>query len=291
MGRVAVNIRGDGLAELLEDPRVLGLWELLRRSARPLTIKELSDAARCRASDVQRAIDALVIHGLAKPVRVAEHRPEATYRSAGNSIAVCADHASDDAILKEATRKLSEAADRLPVAKRSSRGAAASRAEAAEPVRFAMPVHLDAADHAELTRRIEELQTFIQAIGERCAAPDRPTPELCDHVFAIRLEPLIEPCLPMPVLRRQAGAASEHGADAPAPRRRGRPIATRLSRREWDVALVLVRGLTREEAARELRLSANTVATLTKRIYRKLGIGRRAQLAERLRAESPMRRH
>jgi hypothetical protein len=118
VGRFAVNIRGDGLAELLEDPRVLGLWELLRRSARPLTIKELSNAARCRASDVQRAIDALVIHGLAKPVRVAEHRPEATYRSSGNSIAVCADHASDDAILKEATRKLSEAADRLPVAKR-----------------------------------------------------------------------------------------------------------------------------------------------------------------------------
>jgi hypothetical protein len=149
VGRFAVNIRGNGLAELLEDPRVLGLWELLRRSARPLAIKELSNAARCRASDVQRAIDALVIHGLAKPVRVAEHRPEATYRSSGNSIAVCADHASDDAILKEATRKLSEAADRLPVAKRSSRGAAASRADAAEPVRFAMPVHLDAADHAE----------------------------------------------------------------------------------------------------------------------------------------------
>ena len=56
------------------------------------------------------------------------------------------------------------------------------------------------------------------------------------------------------------------------------------------MALALVRGLTREEVARELSVSVHTVATLTKRIYRKLGIGRRAQLAERLRVEAAGRR-
>jgi len=289
VGRIAVNIRGDGLAELLEDPRVLGLWELLRRSARSLTIDELSRAARCDAPDIQRAIDALVMHGLAKSVRIGKHRPEVTYRSTGDRIAVRTDHPSDDGSLEKAMRMLAEATDRLPVATQARRGPEAGRADAIDATRFSMPVRLDAADRAELNRRLEELRAFIHAIGDRRAAPDRPVPELCDHVVAIRLEPLLEPCLPMPVLGRQSDTASDSCTDAKPPRRRGRPVATRLSKREWDVALVLVRGLTREEAAQELRLSSNTVATLTKRIYRKLGIGRRAQLAERLRAESPSR--
>ena len=56
-----------------------------------------------------------------------------------------------------------------------------------------------------------------------------------------------------------------------------------LSAREREVAIALVGGATQPEIARKLGRSAHTIGTLTRRIYRKLGIRRRAELVNRLR--------
>ena len=56
-----------------------------------------------------------------------------------------------------------------------------------------------------------------------------------------------------------------------------------LSDREYQVALALARGLNQREVAAELGVKPGTIVTLTKRLYRKLGITRRAELATRLR--------
>ncbi|MFM1937077.1 MAG: Bacterial regulatory protein luxR family, partial [Planctomycetota bacterium] len=55
-----------------------------------------------------------------------------------------------------------------------------------------------------------------------------------------------------------------------------------LSARERQVAIQLARGMSRPEVARELGVSVNTVATISKRIYAKLGVRRRAELPSRL---------
>jgi DNA-binding CsgD family transcriptional regulator len=57
-----------------------------------------------------------------------------------------------------------------------------------------------------------------------------------------------------------------------------------LSPREREVAQRLVRGETGPEISAALGVSRSTVSTLCERIYRKLGITRRAQLAVRLHA-------
>ncbi|MFM7806862.1 MAG: response regulator transcription factor, partial [Planctomycetota bacterium] len=56
-----------------------------------------------------------------------------------------------------------------------------------------------------------------------------------------------------------------------------------LSAREREVAIALVGGSTLPEIARQFGRSPHTIGTLTRRIYRKLGIRRRAQLVNRLR--------
>ena len=51
-------------------------------------------------------------------------------------------------------------------------------------------------------------------------------------------------------------------------------------------AIALAHGSSRPEIARRLGLSPHTVATISKRIYAKLGVRRRAELANRLGALS-----
>ena len=55
--------------------------------------------------------------------------------------------------------------------------------------------------------------------------------------------------------------------------------ASLLTRREWDVADLVGRGLTNRQIASELVISAWTASTHVRNILAKVGVSRRAQLA------------
>jgi len=63
------------------------------------------------------------------------------------------------------------------------------------------------------------------------------------------------------------------------------PRTAQLSARERQVAEALAAGRTKREAADALGLSFSSVNTLAVRAYRKLGVRRRAQLAEAIRGQ------
>jgi DNA-binding NarL/FixJ family response regulator len=52
-----------------------------------------------------------------------------------------------------------------------------------------------------------------------------------------------------------------------------------LTRREWDVASLVARGLSNRQIAEQLVVSQRTVDTHVSHVLRKLGLGSRAQLA------------
>ena len=93
---------------------------------------------------------------------------------------------------------------------------------------------------------------------------------------------LVRPCPDPGRLRaRIADAAARLGVEAPpaAPHGGGEP----LSAREREILGLLADGLSRREAGARLYLSFNTIATHTRAIYRKLGVGTREEAVARAR--------
>lgn len=62
-------------------------------------------------------------------------------------------------------------------------------------------------------------------------------------------------------------------------RRRDTPLSTLLTPREWEVATTVAQGATNREASQILFLSTKTIEMHLSRVYRKLGIRSRCQLA------------
>ena len=56
-------------------------------------------------------------------------------------------------------------------------------------------------------------------------------------------------------------------------------VESALTPRETEVLRLIAKGMTRQEAARILAISAHTVAGYLKDIYRKLSVGSRAEAA------------
>jgi DNA-binding NarL/FixJ family response regulator len=63
----------------------------------------------------------------------------------------------------------------------------------------------------------------------------------------------------------------------------------RLSQREWEVARLLAEGCTNVNVAARCGVSPNTVRTLMRRLYRKLGVYNRAELVREVMRASPQR--
>jgi predicted transcriptional regulator len=104
---------------------------------------------------------------------------------------------------------------------------------------------------ATTRRRLNSLVEFTELLSSKQAKRGS-SPELCNHAIHFRVEPLATPALPLaPVRFVLEGTA-------------------------------LARGLTIEEVAKEMGLARSTVSTMTKRLYRKLGVRRRAEMVTRL---------
>ncbi|MBX3653539.1 MAG: helix-turn-helix transcriptional regulator [Ramlibacter sp.] len=85
---------------------------------------------------------------------------------------------------------------------------------------------------------------------------------------------MIEPAFAAALRRARPRAARPEG-----PAQRAAPVVL-LSRREREVALCVCRGLTDKEIARELGLALPSVRTYLQRLFDKLGVHRRAALAQ-----------
>jgi DNA-binding CsgD family transcriptional regulator len=281
-----LHLEDDGVPELLQDYEELRAWEALRSARSVVTVAEISRITGTNHCLMQRQLDLLARHGLVDSVRARKPRKSVGYRVATDRIVVTFDDrraesveramASSDAVRREFERCVDQFSD--PAFHRGS------------GVRFRQHSiqHFTKEDFAELRRRMLAVIEFLGSPQPRASHPHRSStsrispPEFCNQAITIRLDPLVGNLLPLPAVwmtprskldRAEPASAYKSGLPALAPRKR-------------EVALALADGLTRAHVAERMGLSVNTVSTLARRVYRKLGVSSQAARAARLAAHA-----
>lgn len=272
MEELLVDIRNAPAMEALFDEAAMAAWELLRRRAKPTSAVEVARVTHIDFSVAQRKLDLLCEHGFAEALPARAKRPIMTYRTTCKRIGIVlrTRDSQDYALWDGYGVRVREAADRLA---RNQRPLGTSSEEERARAFYVMPLRLSPNEMTELRHRLDDLTAFLRMLQERHSGERGADDFGCNYRFEMQLQPLAEPVLPQPVVvMRLIDRETSKGSE------RVDPMAT-LSQRERQVAQAIVRGRSRSETAEELSLRPGTVATLTKRIYRKLGVSNRLELA------------
>ena len=267
-----VDIRDASAMETLFDEAAMAAWELLRRRGKPTSAAEVARVTHLEFAVAQRKLDILQEHRLVELVPARTKRPMPTYRATCKRIGIVlrANDKEDDALWDRYGVRIREAAETLA---RNQLPLGLSTEAARARAFFVMPLRLSPNEMSELRHRLDELTAFLRMLQERHSGERGADDFGCNYRFEMQLQPLAEPVLPQPVvLMRTIDQEPSRGGE------RVDPMA-RLSQRERQVAQAVVRGRSRSETAKELLLQPGTIATLTKRIYRKLGVTNRLELA------------
>ena len=277
-----LQLEHKGVLGLLRAYEALRTWEILRTARTAVAIAELAQSTGLERRVLQEHVDLLAKHGLVDAVRARKPRKSVGYRVSTERIVVtfddgCADSVqramdSSESVRREFERCIEQFAD--PVF------------HPAVGVRFRQQSiqHFTKEDFAELRRRMLAVVEFLAAPRPRppqargSLVNGIPPAAFCNQAISIRLDPIIGKLRPLPAVWMTPRSKLERAEPASADKT-GLPA---LAPREREVALALAEGLTRAHVAERMQLSVHTVATLARRVYRKLGVSSQAMLAARL---------
>lgn len=277
MADATVDVRKEGLVELLLDLQTMAAWEVLRRSGRALTLGELSDRTGLPSALVQAALDRLESFDLLQRMPARGKRRVSRYAAAYDRIAIVGD--VGDVEQSRLFRDYFERFARRTELMLNTESMVELPLAAGDCSNFlSEPVSLTDSELMGLQRRVGALVNYVRMIQNRRVGRHAGSTEACNYYAHFRVHPLRRAILPQPDIVVQArggkGRRSVHED------REWRA----LSPREREVAMHLGAGQTQPEIARELDLSPHTIGTLTRRLYAKLRVRRRADLVNKLRA-------
>ena len=280
-GTCVLRIGDAGVMDLLCDLPTMEVWNALRGTRTIRTLHEVTAAVRCAPAEVPAALDRLVDAGIVDVRRARGRRSEVGYSVRYRSLVIAHDPDGDGALVERVVSAMAESARTA-----AGDGAGSGTGPGASPNgalngRFVAIAPLDHDALAELHRRIMDVIDYMRALGMVAAEGGKSGAAAAPSVRAvIDLSPLgcfpsshaAVTLLPRPVVELDGALARGRAADPNA-----------LTRREWDVAAMLASGSRRPEVSRRLGISTNTVASIAKCVYRKLGVHSRGELAARLR--------
>jgi DNA-binding CsgD family transcriptional regulator/DNA-binding Lrp family transcriptional regulator len=263
-------------------------WNALRGARAIRTLRELADALRRPPVEVQASLDRLVDAGLVEVRRARGLRTATGYAARHRSLVIAHEPDWDGPLVERVVSAMAEAAEAARMAAGDGTGARSAAASGPLNGRFVAIAPLDQYALSELHRRIMDVIDYMRALGMVAAEGDGSRAAVAPAVRAvIDLSSLgsapsshaAVTLLPRPAIERNGAPARGRAADPNA-----------LTRREWDVAAMLAAGSLRPEISRRLGISTNTVASIAKSVYRKLGVRSRTELAHRLGGPSPRER-
>ena len=269
---VLLDIRNTDAMELAFDEVCMSVWELIRRRRRPSKLSEIAEATHLPPESIRAHLDRLLAHALVERIPARARRPDTTYRATCKRVGIGIrwNDPEDRRRWDLLSPRVEESSKRL---KRNHLSTERATDDGLARVTYLLPVRVSPSEMTELRQRLDELTAFLRILQEKHTGDEGRDDYLCNYRFELQVQPLAEPVLPQPLVVLRM-------LDREAPKAESRldPLVP-LSPRERQVALSIVRGRSRCETATELGLQPSTVATLAKRIYRKLGISGRVELA------------
>jgi DNA-binding CsgD family transcriptional regulator/DNA-binding Lrp family transcriptional regulator len=288
MKPVILKLSSPVLAAAVCDVPLMQRWEVLRRSDNPMTPRELAAVCGVSPEQIQDTLDRLVDAGLAVRNRASSKSRAVTYRAIGKDVVIewsdeseveCQRVDEHHACFRRAGHALVERLQAAPASKRKGRNWLVGDLTATlnhEESRQAVEIISNALD---ALRALEQTAyKRIQSGDVDTTKPPGPAPQPRHYYANLQMQELDAPQLPLPTWTFWSSRSIAHMIA----RIESSPSAL-LSPREHDIARRLAAGDSRPEIAKAMRISQNTVASTAKRIYAKLGVHSRAELASRMR--------
>lgn len=271
------SISAPGLVHVLRDIRTMQRWEILRRTQRAHTVEQLAADSRSTLAETQESLDRLETVGLVTKQRITSRTKQTRYRAAMERLVISHDRTDevDRELMRELGQGMREYSRSVIDGCESLRRTSAAGRIGIHGVTSVVLTEEDACAVRDAFRNAYTL--LVEA--ERRARQSLDAVEKCGYHIGFEMRELNHPELPMAeifVVEREFFA--EHRdlfCNA---------ASIVLSPRELEVARALDAGCMRPQIARELGLSEHTIVTLSKRIYRKLGVHNRSELGTRLKA-------
>lgn len=275
-GALTLDLSTDGVPELLADFEMLVLWEALRRARGGAALPALAAGTGVTSKAAKTLLDRLVALGMAT-VKHAGRTRTPRYVAAPGPLVVTFDPTDPKTALRLAAARMALIGHLKRMGTTPPRRAARKGASWRRDSVAVLPLEGRA---IELVKAgLDRIDACLEAATE---VSDAATVQSPDRRPMYRVHVTVEPveraalALPVVLLMERNDATARNG-------RATRQAATRLlSAREREVALALAAGRTKREVAKAMGLAFATVNTLAVRAYRKLGIKRRAQLANAL---------
>ncbi len=258
------------VVEFISDFDALIVLEALRRAHAIASPRQLEGGTGLPADVIEAQLARLSAFGLVRRTRGARGRVSSGYSTSQDPLVLTFDPADPQSALRTATVRLSLLSHAARIA--------AARSVARTTVGV---LPMDAKQYASLMRSHDRVdQSLAEAkhvvgSGNGNGNGNGRSPR---YRVQMSVEPVASGTVALPTVmlmqRAEAGRMTE---------RQAKPALRDLSTREREVAEALGGGSTKREIAEKLGVKFSTINTLVTRIYRKLGVTRRAQLVNIIR--------
>ena len=269
---ITLDCSDAGVMDLIFDPDALKIWEYIRASRNAVRLQQLEETLELDLKVIRQAVDTLVKHQLLMKVHTS--RTKISYQATGEQIIIAYDeHDTEvtDRLLEHS--KMIHSKHRDIVCEHED---PEFHSSAGMRFRHSSLHHFTKNELAELRRRVHAVISFLNM--PRNQQPSDEDARFCNQGVSISLDPLVGKLLPSPtVVTTPRSTVSWWDAT----RAEAAGLDT-LTPREREISLAVGDGLTRAQIADQLSISVNTVSTLLRRAYKKLGVTSQTELAARL---------